>query len=158
MKLTHWHLKNASKNTSILLPMNITHVACRPTLPLHNGTNFNVNLPYFWEKFPWELFFEFLKPWKSHIVSALSILLCNENLNSFLTSVRKLFMGGDYSWKYGNSSSIYGWSIGHTLEHEFFCLGRLGSSGSKGKRGFEFFWATFREFFSTFLQKELKIF
>jgi len=25
-------------------------------------------------------------------------------------------------------------SIGHTLEHEFFCLGRLGSSGIKGKK------------------------
>ena len=31
-------------------------------------------------------------------------------------------------------SSIYSWSIGHILEHEFFCLGRLGSSGSKGKK------------------------
>ena len=30
-------------------------------------------------------FFELLKPWKSHIVSALSFLVCNENLNSFLT-------------------------------------------------------------------------
>ena len=28
-------------------------------------------------------------------------------------------------------SSIYSWSI---LEHEFFCLGRLGSQGSKGKK------------------------
>ena len=30
-------------------------------------------------------------------------------------------------------SSIYSWSIGHILAHEFFCLGRLGSSGSKEK-------------------------
>ena len=30
-------------------------------------------------------------------------------------------------------SSIYSWSTGHILEHEFFCLGRLGSQGSKGK-------------------------
>ena len=31
-------------------------------------------------------------------------------------------------------SSIYSWSIGHILEHEFFCLGRLGSQGSKEKK------------------------
>ena len=30
-------------------------------------------------------------------------------------------------------SSIYSWSIDHILEHEFFCLGRLGSQGSKEK-------------------------
>ena len=37
-------------------------------------------------------------------------------------------------------SSMYSCSIGHILEHEFFCLGRLGSSGSKGKKsGFELF-------------------
>ena len=36
-------------------------------------------------------------------------------------------------------SSIYSWSIDHILEHEFFCLGRLGSQGSKEKKsGFEF--------------------
>ena len=32
-------------------------------------------------------------------------------------------------------SSIYSWSIGHILEHEFFCFGRLGSKGSKGSKG-----------------------
>ena len=31
-------------------------------------------------------------------------------------------------------SSIYSWSIGHILEHEFFCLGHLGCAGSKGKK------------------------
>ena len=31
-------------------------------------------------------------------------------------------------------TSMYSWSIGHILEHEFFCLGRLGSQGSKGKK------------------------
>ena len=31
-------------------------------------------------------------------------------------------------------SSIYSWSIGHILEHEFFGLGHLGSAGSKGKK------------------------
>ena len=31
-------------------------------------------------------------------------------------------------------SSIYSWSIGHILEHEFFCFGRLGSKGSKEKK------------------------
>ena len=37
-------------------------------------------------------------------------------------------------------SSIYSWSIGHILENEFFCLGRLGSQGSKEKKsGFEEF-------------------
>ena len=37
------------------------------------------------------IFFLLLKPWKSHRVSALSFILCTENLNSFLTRVRKLF-------------------------------------------------------------------
>ena len=31
------------------------------------------------------IFFEFIKAWKFHIVSSFSFLLCNENLNSFLT-------------------------------------------------------------------------
>ena len=31
----------------------------------------------------------------------LVFLLCNENLNSFLTRLRKPFKGGNYSWKYG---------------------------------------------------------
>ena len=31
-------------------------------------------------------------------------------------------------------SSIYSWSIGHILEHDFFCLGHLGCAGSKGKK------------------------
>jgi hypothetical protein len=31
------------------------------------------------------------------------------------------------------SSNTYSWSISHILEHEFFCLGHLGSSGSKEK-------------------------
>merc|ERR1712129_693750 len=31
-------------------------------------------------------------------------------------------------------SSIYSWSIGHILEHEFLCLGHLGRSGTKEKK------------------------
>ena len=31
------------------------------------------------------------------VVSELFFLLCNENLNSFLTRVRKLYKGGKYS-------------------------------------------------------------
>ena len=31
-------------------------------------------------------------------------------------------------------SSIYSWSIGHILEHEFFFLGCLGSQDSKEKK------------------------
>ena len=46
--------------------------------------------------------------------------------------------------------SIYSWSIGHILEHEFFCLGCLGWAGVRKKSGFEFFWATFEGVFSTF--------
>ena len=33
-----------------------------------------------------------------------------------------------------NPSSIYSWSIGHILEHDFFCLGHLGCAGSKEKK------------------------
>ena len=35
---------------------------------------------------------------------------------------------------YKYPSSIYSWSIGHILEHEFFCLGHLGCAGSKGEK------------------------
>jgi len=43
------------------------------------------------------------------------------------------------------------YSIGHTLEHEFFCLGRLGSSGSKGKKvDLSFSKQLLRVVFSTF--------
>ena len=45
---------------------------------------------------------------------------------------------------------IYSWCISHILEHEFFCLGRLGRSGRKGKNGFEFLWATFEGVFFNF--------
>ena len=57
-------------------------------------------------------------------------------------------------------SSIYSWSISHNLEHEFFYLGRLGSSGSKEKKsGFELFWATFEVGFFNFLwEKKIKTF
>ena len=40
---------------------------------------------------------------------------------------------------------------GHILEQELFCLGRLGSQGSKEKSGFEEFWATFEGGFLNFL-------
>ena len=54
--------------------------------------------------------------------------------------------------QYFRSISIYSWSIGHILEHEFFCCGRLGSQGSKEKKsGFEEFWATFEGGFFNFL-------
>ena len=50
-------------------------------------------------------------------------------------------------------SSIYSWSIGQILEHEFFCLGHLGCAGSKGKKsGFEEFWATFEGGFFNILR------
>ena len=45
-------------------------------------------------------FFEFVKSWKFHIVSALIFLLCTENLNSFLTRVQKLFKVENYLRKY----------------------------------------------------------
>ena len=36
--------------------------------------------------------------------------------------------------KAADPSSIYSWSIGHILEHDFFFLGHLGCAGSKGKK------------------------
>ena len=47
----------------------------------------------------------YLKIWKwelifGHAVSTLVFLLCNENLDSFLTRVRKLFKGGNYMRKF----------------------------------------------------------
>ena len=48
-------------------------------------------------------------------------------------------------------SSIYSWSIDHILEHEFFCLGRLGCPGSKEKKvDLSFSEELLRVFFSTF--------
>ena len=57
-------------------------------------------------------------------------------------------------------SFIYSCSIGHILEHEFFCLGRLGSSGSKEKKWIwvflsNFWWWFFQLFVS---KKNLKFF
>ena len=46
-------------------------------------------------------------------------------------------------------SSIYSCSIGHILEHEFFCLGRLGSSGSKEKKRI---WVILSNFWKWFFQ------
>ena len=42
-------------------------------------------------------FLNLLKSWKFCIVSSSIFLLYNENLNSFLTRVRKVFKGGKYS-------------------------------------------------------------
>ena len=50
------------------------------------------------EQFPQKpLFFEFVRSQKFSIISELILLLCNENLNSFLTRLQKLFQGGKYS-------------------------------------------------------------
>ena len=69
------------------------------------------NLPYFLIWLPRQLFiFEMVKPWKIHIVSALAFLLCNENLNIFLTRVGKPFKGGKYSREetiWGNTVDRY---------------------------------------------------
>ena len=56
---------------------------------------------------------------------------------------------------YKGPSSIYSWSIGRILEHEFFCLGRLGSSGSKGKKvDLSFSEHLLRGFFQLFVGKK----
>ena len=46
-------------------------------------------------------------------------------------------------------SSIYSWSISHILEHEFFYLGCLGSSGSKEKK---WIWVFLSNFWGWFFQ------
>ena len=46
-------------------------------------------------------------------------------------------------------SSIHSWSISHILEHEFFCLGRLDSSGSKEKK---WIWVFLSNFWGWFFQ------
>ena len=57
-------------------------------------------------------------------------------------------------------SSMYSCSLSHILEHEFFCLGRLGSPGSKGKKvDLSFSEQLLRVVFSTFCgQKKLDFF
>ena len=55
--------------------------------------------------------------------------------------------------------SIYSWSIGHILEHEFFCLGCLGWAGSKEKKvDLSFSGQLLRVFFSTFWGQKKWIF
>ena len=46
-------------------------------------------------------------------------------------------------------SSIYSWSLSHILEHEFFCLSRLGSSGSKE---IKWIWVFLSNFWGWFFQ------
>ena len=59
------------------------------------------HLPYFREQFSWKLFFfEFSKYRKFPIVVAIIFPLFNENLNTFLIRLQKLFKGGNYLWKY----------------------------------------------------------
>ena len=50
--------------------------------------------------------------------------------------------------------------MSHIMEHEFFCLGHLGSQGSMEKSGFEVFWVTFEGGFFNFFwaKKNLKYF
>ena len=55
--------------------------------------------------------------------------------------------------------SIYSWSIGHILEHEFFCLGCLGWAGSKEKKvDLSFSGQLLRVFFPTFWGQKKRIF
>ena len=66
-------------------------------------------------------------------------------------------------------SSIYSWSIGHILEHEFFCMGHLGCAGSKGKKVdlrnseqllrvvfFNFLWANLKNILASALKSYIK--
>ena len=46
-------------------------------------------------------------------------------------------------------SSIHSWSIGHILEHDFFCLGHLGCAGSKEKK---WIWGILSNFWGWFFQ------
>jgi hypothetical protein len=54
-------------------------------------------------------FFEFIKAWKFHIVSALCFPLCNENLNSFLTRWGNYSSRGNYS----REETIWGNTVTH---------------------------------------------
>ena len=75
------------------------------------------------------------------------------NCNAFNFRMHELIFAPRWSlniklWKFGSCpSSIYSWSIGHILEHEFFCLGRLGSQGSKGKK---WIWGILSNFWGCF--------
>jgi hypothetical protein len=56
-----------------------------------------------------------------------------------------------------NPSSIYNWSIGHILEHELLCVGRLGSKEKKVDLSYSE--QLLRVVFSTFVgKKNLKSF
>ena len=99
------------------------------SLIVSSGT---IGLKYFW--------------WSSHFLSIFDMY------KSFI-KIRQAFLKAIMD---PSQSSIYSWSI---LEHEFFCLGRLGSSGHYGKKeGFEFFWATFESVFFNFLCAKNKFF
>ena len=73
-------------------------------------------------------------------------------IRSFHSSGRTKIMWFLCGW---DPSSIYSWSIGHILEHEFFCLGSLGWVGSKEKKvDLSFSEQFFRVVFSTFLEQK----
>ena len=104
-----------------------------------------------------------IKIWKSLVVSNL-FRWTSSNKFTYLHIVTTTYSREEtivcflicFSWL---PSSIYSWSIGHILEHEFFCLSRLGSQGSKEKKsGFEVFWATFEGGFFNFLRSKIILF
>ena len=60
------------------------------------------------------------------VVVAMLFLLCNENLNSFLTRLRKLFKGGNYS----REEIIRGNTVNTIIHYELLSLLRF-SKGCK---------------------------
>ena len=60
---------------------------------------------------------------------SLDLLLVSKVIFFDNTKEKKLELGELAFWVGEKPSFIYIWSISHKLEHEFFCLGCLGSSG-----------------------------
>ena len=82
---------------------------------------FQNRVPYFLIQLPRQLFFFGIsKPWKFQIVSSLFFPLCNKNLNSFLTEVRKLFKGG----KYSREETIWGNTVVNIISQKDFQICR----------------------------------
>ena len=76
----------------------------------------------------------------SLVALVVSVFLLQDISNYQAIYVKNISSGITGIYTSNRPSSIYSWSIGHILEHEFFCLGSLGCAGSKGKKsGFEFF-------------------
>ena len=119
----------------------------------------NVSYQMLWKKTTWNwgyviIFVLDLQTirWNNVSSSSYELLITYFNETQFWIPNFRNFQQSNESWFC--PSSIYSWSIGHILEHEFFCLGSLGSQGVDLRNSEQLF----RVFFSCFQEQKKLIF